>query len=120
MEIGMADYAQRAATASSVYIDSINEYDRYCHYVAGLVGEGLSRLFSASGKDSEWLASQLEISSSVVLLLQKTSTNASFSGHVRYGVARSMGVGAVPGRSRKCRRCMNPATSSAPPGSRAA
>jgi farnesyl-diphosphate farnesyltransferase len=73
MEIGMADYAQRAATTSSVYLDTIDEYDLYCHYVAGLVGEGLSRLFSASGKEAEWLASQLKISSSVGLLLQKTN-----------------------------------------------
>lgn len=27
----------------------MEDYDEYCHYVAGLVGLGLSRLFHASG-----------------------------------------------------------------------
>ena len=73
METGMADYAHKAATTGSIYLDRVWEYDLYCHYVAGLVGEGLSRLFSASGKEADWLASQLEISNSVGLLLQKTN-----------------------------------------------
>jgi farnesyl-diphosphate farnesyltransferase len=73
METGMADYAHKAATTGSIYLDGIWEYDLYCHYVAGLVGEGLSRLFSASGKEADWIASQLDISNSVGLLLQKTN-----------------------------------------------
>lgn len=28
---------------------SLREYDLYCHYVAGLVGEGLTRMFAESG-----------------------------------------------------------------------
>lgn len=28
---------------------STEEYNLYCHYVAGLVGEGLTRLFLATG-----------------------------------------------------------------------
>lgn len=28
---------------------TVEDYDEYCHYVAGLVGLGLSRLFHASG-----------------------------------------------------------------------
>ena len=31
------------------------DYDLYCHYVAGLVGEGLSRLFAGSGLESPLL-----------------------------------------------------------------
>ena len=73
MQTGMADYAHKAATTGSTYLEAVWEYDLYCHYVAGLVGEGLSRLFSASGKEVEWLGDQLEISNSVGLLLQKTN-----------------------------------------------
>ncbi|KAJ3750130.1 squalene synthase [Lentinula detonsa] len=73
MENGMADFAHRAATAGATYIDKIEDYDLYCHYVAGLVGEGLSRLFSASKKEVSWLGTQLEISNSMGLLLQKTN-----------------------------------------------
>lgn len=30
-------------------METIDDYDKYCHYVAGLVGLGLSKLFYASG-----------------------------------------------------------------------
>jgi farnesyl-diphosphate farnesyltransferase len=73
METGMADYAHKAATTGSIYLEEVAEYDLYCHYVAGLVGEGLSRLFSASGKEAPWLGAQLELSNSMGLLLQKTN-----------------------------------------------
>ncbi|EIN12766.1 farnesyl-diphosphate farnesyltransferase [Punctularia strigosozonata HHB-11173 SS5] len=73
MEDGMADFAHKAATTGRIYLDTIEDYDLYCHYVAGLVGEGLSRLFSASGKEANWLQYQLEISNSMGLLLQKTN-----------------------------------------------
>ena len=69
----MADYAHKAATTGSIYLENTSEYDLYCHYVAGLVGEGLSRLFSASGKESPYIATQLELSNSMGLLLQKTN-----------------------------------------------
>ena len=69
----MADFAHKAATADSTYLAAIEEYDLYCHYVAGLVGEGLSRLWSASGKEAGWLKYQLELSNSMGLLLQKTN-----------------------------------------------
>jgi farnesyl-diphosphate farnesyltransferase len=74
METGMADFAHRAATsATTPYLTSIEEYDLYCHYVAGLVGEGLSRLFSATKKERPWIADQLVLSNSMGLLLQKTN-----------------------------------------------
>ncbi|THU98079.1 squalene synthase [Dendrothele bispora CBS 962.96] len=73
MQTGMADFAHKAATTGSIYLDTIADYDLYCHYVAGLVGEGLSRLFSASKKEVAWLGSQLELSNSMGLLLQKTN-----------------------------------------------
>jgi len=73
MQTGMADYAHKAATTGSIYLATTAEYDLYCHYVAGLVGEGLSRIFSASGKEEPWLGDQLELSNSMGLLLQKTN-----------------------------------------------
>ncbi|KAG6813645.1 hypothetical protein H0H92_008882 [Tricholoma furcatifolium] len=73
MATGMADYAHKAATTGSIYIETVSEYDLYCHYVAGLVGEGLSGIFSASGKEAPWIKDQLELSNSMGLLLQKTN-----------------------------------------------
>ncbi|KAG6820540.1 hypothetical protein H0H93_015711 [Arthromyces matolae] len=73
MATGMADYAHKAAATGSIYLNTIAEYDLYCHYVAGLVGEGLSGIFSASGKEVPWLKDQLELSDSMGLLLQKTN-----------------------------------------------
>ena len=69
----MADYAHKAATTGSIYLEKVSEYDLYCHYVAGLVGEGLSRLFAASGKEASYVGTQLELSNSMGLLLQKTN-----------------------------------------------
>lgn len=71
---GMADFAALATPEKPVAeIDSIEDYDLYCHYVAGLVGEGLSGIFSASGKERDWLAQQLTLSNSMGMLLQKTN-----------------------------------------------
>ncbi|MCD9641901.1 squalene synthetase-like protein [Datura stramonium] len=51
-------------------VETTNDYDEYCHYVAGLVGLGLSKLFHASGKED--LASD-SLSNSMGLFLQKTN-----------------------------------------------
>jgi len=50
-----------------------SDYDLYCHYVAGLVGHGLTRLFAASGLESPSIAKDLTISNSMGLFLQKTN-----------------------------------------------
>ncbi len=50
-----------------------DDYNLYCHYVAGLVGYGLSGLFSASGKEDTQLKNQLGISNAMGLMLQKTN-----------------------------------------------
>ena len=73
MENGMADFAHKAVTTGEIYLEKIEDWDLYCHYVAGLVGEGLSRLLSASGKEQPWLADQIELSNSMGLFLQKTN-----------------------------------------------
>ncbi|KAJ0433979.1 putative squalene synthase [Helianthus annuus] len=51
-------------------VDTIKDYDEYCHYAAGLVGLGLSKLFHASGKEILFPES---ISNSMGLFLQKTN-----------------------------------------------
>lgn len=73
MEIGMADYAHKAATTGSIYLEKIADYDLYCHYVAGLVGEGLTRIWSASGREAPWLGEQLELTNAMGTMLQKTN-----------------------------------------------
>ncbi|THG97942.1 hypothetical protein EW145_g7510, partial [Phellinidium pouzarii] len=73
MAVGMADYAHKAHVAGKLGLDSVSDYDLYCHYVAGLVGEGLSRLFSASGKEAPWLSEQAMLSNGMGMLLQKTN-----------------------------------------------
>ncbi|KAJ7694548.1 isoprenoid synthase domain-containing protein [Mycena rosella] len=82
MGAGMADFVARAATLppsapeekiAAGGIDTIADYDLYCHYVAGLVGEGLSLIFAASGKERPELAAERALSNSMGLLLQKTN-----------------------------------------------
>jgi len=73
MENSMANFAHKAATTGEIYLEKIEDWDLYCHYVAGLVGEGLSCLLASSGKEQPWLADQLELSNSMGLFLQKTN-----------------------------------------------
>ena len=63
---GMAEFLNKQ-------VDSMADWDRYCHYVAGLVGIGLSKLFSASKLESEWFGQAEEMSNSMGLFLQKTN-----------------------------------------------
>ena len=63
-----------AAIASTIgQVTTVKEYDLYCHYVAGLVGEGLSNLFAASDLESPQIAQEKELSNSMGLFLQKTN-----------------------------------------------
>ncbi|XP_042501807.1 squalene synthase 1-like [Macadamia integrifolia] len=51
-------------------VETVDDYDEYCHYVAGLVGLGLSKLFYASSLEDLALDS---LSNSMGLFLQKTN-----------------------------------------------
>lgn len=47
-------------TQSVMQVVTVDDYDKYCHYVAGLVGIGLSKLFgkqwvSVSGRLFGWV-----------------------------------------------------------------
>ncbi|KAK1296889.1 Squalene synthase [Acorus calamus] len=68
------DITKRMGSGMAKYIckevETVDDYDEYCHYVAGLVGLGLSKLFYASGKEE--LAPEF-LSNSMGLFLQKTN-----------------------------------------------
>ena len=66
MGAGMADYA-------NAEIISINDYNSYCHYVAGLVGVGLSKIFVASNLEDETLQFEETLSNAMGVFLQKTN-----------------------------------------------
>lgn len=78
----IADIAKRMGEgmASFVAIDlgqgtvTVENYNQYCHYVAGLVGEGLSRLFTCCGYESQKVAdSCTTLANTMGLFLQKTN-----------------------------------------------
>ena len=69
---GMADFAGNAEHNING-VDTIKDYDLYCHYVAGLVGEGLTGLFVGSGLANKALLDRPQLSESMGLFLQKTN-----------------------------------------------
>lgn len=69
---GMADYANNTAHQLNG-VNTIDDYDLYCHYVAGLVGEGLTRLFVVTEKANKLLLERDHLSNSMGLFLQKTN-----------------------------------------------
>uniref|UniRef100_A0AAY4B3G4 Squalene synthase n=2 Tax=Denticeps clupeoides TaxID=299321 RepID=A0AAY4B3G4_9TELE len=66
MGVGMAEFLEKK-------VGSMKEWDKYCHYVAGLVGVGLSRLFSASQLEDPEVGRDTELANSMGLFLQKTN-----------------------------------------------
>ncbi|KAK0648863.1 farnesyl-diphosphate farnesyl transferase [Cercophora newfieldiana] len=69
---GMADYALNAEHNVNGVM-SIKDYELYCHYVAGLVGEGLTRLFVESNLANPQLMVRMDLSESMGQFLQKTN-----------------------------------------------
>lgn len=69
---GMADYARKAESDDASVI-TIEQYDLYCYYVAGLVGEGLTRLFIESEFGNPGLLKRDQLHKSMGLFLQKTN-----------------------------------------------
>ncbi|EOA81366.1 bifunctional farnesyl-diphosphate farnesyltransferase/squalene synthase [Exserohilum turcicum] len=68
---GMADYAKNAEFNAGV--KTIKEYELYCHYVAGLVGEGCTRLFVEAGLANEALLKKPELMESMGQFLQQVN-----------------------------------------------
>ena len=54
-------------------VETIKDYDLYCHYVAGLVGIGLSQMFAASGLEDESISSSETTANHMGLFLQKAN-----------------------------------------------
>lgn len=70
MATGMAEFVGKDLGQGTV---DVKQYNRYCHFVAGLVGEGLSRLFATSGLENPGMAKELYLSDQMGLFLQKTN-----------------------------------------------
>ncbi|KAI1341175.1 farnesyl-diphosphate farnesyl transferase [Xylariaceae sp. FL0016] len=68
---GMADYALNAEFQEGV--QTVAQYEEYCHYVAGLVGEGLTRLFVEGGYANPALLDRMELTESMGQFLQKVN-----------------------------------------------
>ncbi|XP_074313254.1 squalene synthase-like isoform X1 [Silene latifolia] len=70
----IADITKRMGAGMAKFIrkevETVNDYDEYCHYVAGLVGLGLSKLFYNSGLED--LAPE-RLPNAMGLFLQKTN-----------------------------------------------
>lgn len=60
-------------------IQSLEEYDKYCHYVAGLVGIGLTQIFVASDLENKKLMEKLDLANSMGLFLQKTNITRDYA-----------------------------------------
>lgn len=71
MGAGMASYVEQDLGQGCIDVEA---YNLYCHYVAGLVGEGLSRLFTSSGYESDHVAGvSRTLANTMGLFLQKTN-----------------------------------------------
>jgi len=70
---GMADYCIEAERNPAAGVETVKDYELYCHYVAGLVGHGLTSLFVESGLANPALAKRPELAESMGQLLQNTN-----------------------------------------------
>lgn len=69
---GMADYILDE-NYNLNGLQTVHDYDVYCHYVAGLVGDGLTRLIVIAKFANESLYSNEQLYESMGLFLQKTN-----------------------------------------------
>lgn len=69
---GMADFAVQGAN-SDFRVESMKEYTLYCHYVAGLVGEGLTRQFVEAKNANPALLERPDLHESMSQFLQQTN-----------------------------------------------
>lgn len=63
---GMADFMEKEVV-------TLKDWDLYCHYVAGLVGIGLSGIFANSGLEDKRFSEWVTLSNNMGLFLQKTN-----------------------------------------------
>lgn len=69
---GMADYILDE-NFNLNGLQTVKDYDLYCHYVAGLVGEGLTNLIVLANFSQPSLKTHMELANSMGLFLQKTN-----------------------------------------------
>jgi len=69
---GMADYANNAEF-NNVGVNTVRDYELYCHYVAGLVGEGVTRMFVEGGLANAALLKKPELMESMGQFLQQVN-----------------------------------------------
>ncbi|KAL2912754.1 bifunctional farnesyl-diphosphate farnesyltransferase/squalene synthase [Polyrhizophydium stewartii] len=79
MGAGMADFV------AGKQVITLEDFDLYTHYVAGLVGIGLTGLFIESGLENKALADSMPIANDMGLFLQKVNILKDFLGDVRDG-----------------------------------
>lgn len=70
---GMADYVTKDASENYDGVDTIADYDMYCHYVAGIVGEGITRMAEIAQFVSDEVVNDPQLYESMGLFLQKTN-----------------------------------------------
>ena len=79
----ITDITDRMAFGMNKYVlgtvDSFEDWNDYCHYVAGLVGIGLSKLFIASGIEKDEKLKNEDLSNQMGLFLQKTNIIRDFA-----------------------------------------
>ncbi|MBC9811053.1 squalene synthase [Crocinitomicaceae bacterium CZZ-1] len=78
MATGMNKYAHAT-------VESYEDWDDYCYYVAGLVGIGLTRLFLASKLETSPKLFSKELSNEMGLFLQKTNIIRDFAEDLEQG-----------------------------------
>lgn len=69
---GMADYCNNAEH-NIAGVNTIKDYELYCHYVAGLVGEGCTRLFVEAGLANPQLLEKPQLMESMGQFLQQVN-----------------------------------------------
>lgn len=85
----ISDICQKMGSGMTVFLDgqvnTLEEWDEYCHYVAGLVGIGLSKLFTASHLEKEEVGGDTRLANNMGLFLQKTNIIRDFLEDVQEG-----------------------------------
>jgi len=70
MGVGMAGYVSRDLKNGT---DDAKDFEQYCHYVAGTVGDGLTRIFASCGYCPADLVSHRELWDAMGSFLQRTN-----------------------------------------------
>lgn len=91
MAAGMIDFLKRPVV-------TVEDYDLYCHYVAGLVGHGITRLFAHCSFEDPSLADDLTAANEMGLFLQKTNIIRDYFEDIREEPPRMFWPAAIWGK----------------------